>query len=1048
LRESDDAAAIDGERKTVTALFADIKGSTALEEDLDPEEARHIIDPALQLMMHAVHRYDGYVVQSTGDGIFALFGAPVAREDHPQRALYAALRMQEELKRYSTRLREAGNAPIEVRVRVNSGEVVVRSIKTGETHTEYTPIGHTTNLASRMQVLAPAGSIAVSENTQKLVEGYFALKALGPTRVKGVTEPVNVYEVTGLGPLRTRLQRSEGRGLTKFVGRQRELEAMRGALEQAKSGHGQIVAAMAEAGVGKSRLLFEFKAVSQSGWMVLETFSVSHGKVSAYFPVIDLLYGYFKITSGDDARNRRERVNGKVLTLDRSLEDTIPYLFALLGIVEDRDPLAQMDAQVKKRRTLDAIKRVLLRESLNQPLMVIFEDLHWIDEETQAFLNLLADSIGTARLLLLVNYRPEYTHSWGSKTYYTQLRLDPLGKESADEMLTALLGADTSLAPLKRLVAEKTDGNPFFMEEIVQALFEEGALARNGAVKLTRALGELRVPTTVQAVLASRIDRLPAAEKELLQTLAVLGKKFALGLVKAVSGKSEDELQFMLSDLQLAEFIYEQPAAGDVEYTFKHALTQEVAYNSMLVERRKALHERVGAAIAELYAEQPEPHYDDLAHHYGRSGDTRRAVQYLLKAGNAALERGGYTQSLERLSTGLELVRTLPNGPDTANLELDLQRSVITPLKAVTGQAAEEIGGVLERARELCLRLGRIDVRATLLDELTNYHVFRGSTRRARELADEFLSFALQTNEPRLLSWAHFRMAFTCFYLGEFSSSIDHAEKAREVVALRPEAWARSIHLGTLWQSGRSLWFLGFHERALARCRDSFTAAQRDFNPFSLAVTTGALAEVHGYGGELRAMKEQLEAHLATNDRYGLAPVIPGREKILDGWCRVAQGEAESGIAMIRQGIELNSTNHYRVNSAFYASLLAKASALTGRTPEGLQILDQALSQGEQSGERFYEAELFRLKGEFLNSSNADLRSVETCFRKAIEVARAQCAKSFELRATASLARLLAKQGKRDEARAMLAEIYGWFTEGFDTADLKDAKALLDELGA
>jgi tetratricopeptide (TPR) repeat protein len=467
----------------------------------------------------------------------------------------------------------------------------------------------------------------------------------------------------------------------------------------------------------------------------------------------------------------------------------------------------------------------------------------------------------------------------------------------------------------------------------------------------------------------------------------------------------------------------------------------------MLIERRKALHEHAGAAIAELYAERPEPHYDDLAHHYGRSGDTGKAVQYLLKAGNAALERGGYTQSLERLSTGLELVRTLPNGPDTANLELDLQRSVITPLKAVRGQAAEEIGGVLERARELCLRLGRIDVRATLLDELTNYHVFRGSTRRARELADEFLSFARQTNEPPLLSWAHFRMAFTCFYLGEFSSSIDHAEKAREVVALRPEAWARSIHLGTLWQSGRSLWFLGFHERALARCRDSFTAAQRDFNPFSLAVTTGALAEVHGYGGELRAMKEQLEAHLAANDQYGLAAVIPGREKILDGWCRVAQGEAESGIAMIHQGIELNSTNHYRVNSAFYASLLAKASALTGRTPEGLQILDQALSQVEQSGERFYEAELFRLKGEFLNSSNADPCSVETCFRRAIKVAQAQCAKALELRATTSLARLLRDADRRDEARTMLAEIYNWFTEGFDTADLKDAKALLDELG-
>ena len=325
----------DGERKTVTALFADIKGSTELEQDLDPEEARAIVDPALKLMIDAAHRYDGYIVQSTGDGIFALFGAPVAHEDHPQRALYAALRMQEELKRYSARLREAGNLPIEARVGVNTGEVVVRSISTGGGHTEYTPIGHTTNLASRMQALAPTGSIAISEQTRKLVEGYFALKPLGPTRVKGVTEPVNVYEVTGLGPLRTRLQRSAGRGLSKFVGRDREMEAMRNASELARAGRGQIVAAMAEAGTGKSRLFFEFKAISQSGWMVLETFSVSHGKASAFLPVIDLLHGYFKIAGSDDERMRREKVNGKVLTLDRSLEDTIPYLFALLGISED-----------------------------------------------------------------------------------------------------------------------------------------------------------------------------------------------------------------------------------------------------------------------------------------------------------------------------------------------------------------------------------------------------------------------------------------------------------------------------------------------------------------------------------------------------------------------------------------------------------------------------------------------------------------------------------------------------------------------------------------
>jgi class 3 adenylate cyclase/ribosomal protein L40E len=397
--------AIEGERKTVTALFADIKGSTELEQDLDPEEARAIVDPALKLMIDAVRRYDGYVVQSTGDGIFALFGAPVAHEDHPQRASYAALRMQEELRRYSGKLRENGNLPIEVRVGLNTGEVVVRSITTGAGQTEYTPIGHTTNLASRMQALALTGSIAISEQTRKLVEGYFALKPLGPTKVKGVSEPINVYEVTGLGPLRTRLQRSAGRGLTKFVGREREMEALRHAAELAQQGHGQIVAAVAEAGSGKSRLFFEFKAKNQSGWSVLETFSVSHGKAAAYFPVIDLLHNYFKITDDDDQRARRAKITGNVLTLDRALEDTLPYIFALLGVSEADNPLEAMNAQIRRRRTLDAIKRLLLRESLNQPLMVIFEDLHWIDEETQAFLNLLAESIGTAKILLLVNYR-------------------------------------------------------------------------------------------------------------------------------------------------------------------------------------------------------------------------------------------------------------------------------------------------------------------------------------------------------------------------------------------------------------------------------------------------------------------------------------------------------------------------------------------------------------------------------------------------------------------------------------------------------------------
>jgi class 3 adenylate cyclase len=465
LAEQTPAEMIEGERKTVTALFADIKGSMELMEALDPEEARAIVDPALKLMIDAVQRYDGYIVQSTGDGIFALFGAPVANEDHPQRALYSALRMHEAMRHYGERLRADNGVNLQLRIGVNLGEVVVRTIQTGTEHAEYSPIGHSTSLAARLQTLATPGSTVISGNMQALVEGYFQLKELGPTRIKGVSEPVELFEVMGLGSLRTRLQRAAGRGFTKFVGREREMEALRHAAGMAREGHGQIVAVIAEPGVGKSRLYYEFKARSQSGWMVLEALSISHGKASAYLPVIELLHGYFGIDPKDDSRKRREKVNGRIVTLDPALEDTRPYLFALLGLVEGEDPLAQMDSEVKKRRTIDVVKRILLRESLNQPLIVIFEDLHWIDEQTQELLNLLTDAIGTARILLLVNYRPEYHHLWANKTYYTQLTLEPLGLESAQEMLDELLGLSQALSALKSLIIERTEGNPFFMEQ-------------------------------------------------------------------------------------------------------------------------------------------------------------------------------------------------------------------------------------------------------------------------------------------------------------------------------------------------------------------------------------------------------------------------------------------------------------------------------------------------------------------------------------------------------------------------------------------------------
>ncbi len=841
--QPDASTPLDGERKTVTALFADIKGSTELMEELDPEEARAIIDPALKLMIEAVRRYDGYVVQSTGDGIFALFGAPLAHEDHPQRALYAALRMQEDLKRYSARLREAGNLPIEGRVGVNTGEVVVRSITTGEGQTEYTPIGHTTNLASRMQALAPTGSIAVSEQTRKFVEGYFQLKPLGPTKVKGVSEPVNVHEVTGLGPLRTRLQRAVGRGLTKFVGREREMETLRHAAELAKSGHGQIVAAMAEPGVGKSRLYYEFKATSQFGWMVLETFSISHGKASAYLPVIDLLRNYFRIAGEDDERTRREKVAGKITILDRSLDDTLPYLFSLLGIVEGDDPLAQMDGQIKKRRTLEAIKRILLRESLNQPLMVIFEDLHWIDEATQELLNLLADSIGTAKFLLLVNYRPEYSHKWNSKTYYTQLRLDPLGKESADEMLSALLGASPApatqsagasrerpagdlqvagrvrvqdeLAGLKRMIIDRTEGNPFFMEEIVQSLFEDGVLHRNGAIRLARSMNAVKVPATVQGVLAARTDRLPAEEKELLQTLAVRGREFPLGLVRRVTLKPDDELERRRSRLQAGEFIYEQAAAGDVEYTFKHALTQEVAYNALLIERRKLLHERAGAALESLHTERLDDHFEELAHHYSSSDNIPKAVEYLRLASEQALKRSHHSEAITRAAAGLHLLGSLPEGGHRWEAELSLQLTLGYASMPALGYAAPEVGNAFDRAATLSRQVGTGKQTFAVIGGLWAFYLVRADQRRSHEFASELLEIALKEGSDVFAIDAHFALGVNLFWEGKFAESLKHLERG---FVSRPDLSLVNI-VGadtpafSLGYAACCLWHLGFPKR-------------------------------------------------------------------------------------------------------------------------------------------------------------------------------------------------------------------------------------------
>jgi class 3 adenylate cyclase/tetratricopeptide (TPR) repeat protein/ribosomal protein L40E len=1040
------AEGLEGERKTVTALFADIKGSTELMRDLDPEEARAIVDPVLDLMMEAVHRYGGYVAQSTGDGIFALFGAPVAYEDHPQRALHAALAMQEELRRYADRLRAEGKIPVEARVGVNTGVVVVRTIETGG-HTEYTPVGHVTNLAARMQTAAPPGSIAASETTQRLCEGYFEFRALGPTAVKGLNAPVQVYEVTGLGPLRSHFQLSARRGLTKFVGREREIAAMKRALELARSGHAQIVAAVGEAGAGKSRLMYEFKATIPDGCKVLEAYSVSHGKASAWLPVLELLKSYFEIADDDDDGRRSEKVEAKARGLDPALAETLPYILSLLGIAGAGASLAMMDAQIRRRRTLEAIKRIIIRESLSQPLVVIFEDLHWIDAETQKLLDLLVDSVASARILMLVNYRPEYHHAWGNRACYTQLRLDPLGGQSADEMLHALLGGDPSLQSLKRLIIDKTQGNPFFIEEMVRALVEQGVLVRNGATRLTKPVTEIHIPPTVHGILASRIDALPASEKGLLQTLAVIGKDFPLNLVKRMSASPDDRLEPMLKGLQAGEFIYEQPALGETEYTFKHALTQEVAYNSVLVERRRLLHERTGEAIEALFKDRIDDHLAELAHHYSRTANTRKAVEYLFRAGRQAAARSAYSEAVTRLSSALEFLKRLPNDDERARQELSVQSVLGLSLAIAKGFAAAELEPVYARARELCAKVRDPALTFRPLYGQWTFRHWQLELRRALELADELLVTAEDAEEPAMLLCSNLARGATLIALGELVSGNEHLEKALAAFDLRQplstELEAQRLFSFSCLYFG--LYGLGYPNRAWARSREMLEVAQRSSAPYILAYASCDAAAHHLARGDSTAAQACAEKGMALAEEIGIVS-LSASASARHGASLIAQGRHEEGIAEMRRGISaIRATGGTAF--AWYLCLLASGLGKVGRPEKGLQVLEEGFASVAKTGRGIDSPYLHHVKGELLLVQNpSDVAEAEQCFRTAIEIARGQSARSPELRASTSLARLLAKQGQRGEARAMLAKIYNWFTEGVGTRDLKDAKALLDEL--
>jgi class 3 adenylate cyclase/predicted ATPase len=1043
---------LEGERKQVTVLFADLKSSMELLADRDPEEARQLLDPVLDRMIAAVHRYEGTVNQVMGDGIMALFGAPIAHEDHAVRACFAALAMQTAIRSYAEEVRRGHGIAVQIRVGLNSGEVVVRAIG-NDLHMDYSAIGQTTHLAARMEQLATPGSILLTAETLRLVEGLVQVTVLGPVPVKGLAAPVEVFELIGAESTRRRSQGAAARGLTRFVGRQHELETLRQALEQAEAGHGQVVAVIGEPGVGKTRLFYEFtRSPRTHGWLLLESNAVSYGKATPYLPMRDLLKAYFQIDERDEGRKIREKVTGKLVTLDTALGTTLPAFLELLDVPAEDPHWKALDPPQRRQRTLQAVKHLLPRESQVQPVLLVFESLHWIDAETQALLDSLVESLPTARLLLLVNYRPEYQHSWGNRTYYTQLRLDPLPRDSAQELLDALLGDDIELAPLKQRLIDRTEGNPFFLEESVQTLFEtEALIGERGAYRLGKALPTIQVPATVQAVLAARIDRLMPEDKRLLQAAAVIGTDVPYTLLHSLAAVPEEDLRHGLSRLQGAEFLYEMRLFPDLAYTFKHALTYEVAYNSLLIERRQGLHERVAQAIEALFHDRIEEHYSELAHHYSCSGNTAKAVAYCQRAGQQAVRRSAFAEAITILTTGLEVLKALPYTPERTRQELDLQTSLGPALMATQGITSPEVEQTYTRARELCRQVGETPQLFPVLGGLRAFYEVRGELQIALELGEQLLSLAQHAHDPAHLLEAHMGLGSTLFWLGEMIPARAQLEQGITLDDAQPRRAAvlsnQSDDPGVTCRryAAWTLWWLGYPDQALQQSLEARTLAQELSHPYSMASALYNAAVLHCLRREAQIAQRQAEAVVELSREQGFAQRL-ATGTILRGWALAEQGQRDEGMAQMRQGLDAYRATGAELLRPLVLALLAEGHQVGGQAKEGLMALDEALAMVHKTGALFYEAELYRLRGELLLKQTAVRSDAEACFRQALDIARRRGANALELRAAMSLSRLWQQQGKRDAARELLAPIYGWFTEGFDTVDLQEAKALLGEL--
>jgi class 3 adenylate cyclase/tetratricopeptide (TPR) repeat protein len=1044
--------ALEGERKQITVLFADLKGSMELLADRDPEEARRILDPVLEVMMEAVHEYEGTVNQVMGDGIMALFGAPIAHEDHAVRACLAALRMQESVTRYAAGARRSRDVAVQIRVGLNSGEVVVGAIG-GDLRMDYTAVGQTTHLAARMEQLAPPGDIWMTGNTRRLAEGHVEATPLGLVSIKGMSTPVEVHELTSSSVLRSRLRAVAARGLSRFVGRDTELEALRRAQNRAGAGHGEVVAVVGEPGVGKSRFIWEFLHSQQvEGWKVIQAGGVSYAKTTAYLPVIELLRSYAGIEPRDSLDTIRAKTTAKMRALDPELEPTLPGLLSLLDAPIEDPSWDTLDPSKRRERTIEDVRRVLTRQSQVEPLLLVLEDLHWVDGATQAVIDRLVDGLPAARLLLLLSYRPEYRHAWSTTPHYTDIRIEPFTPDQAMDFLDAVLGRGAELQALKRLLVDRTGGNPFFLEENVHALLETGVLiAEQGGYRLAKSPASVQVPPTVQAVIAARIDRLVPSVKSLLQTAAVVGLNVPLVLLHRIAAEPEDVVLERLAHLQSAELLYATRTVPDAEYEFKHALTHDVAYGTLLQDRRRSLHARIVEAIEDLHRDRLAEQAERLAHHAVMGEVWDKAVGYLQQAGRRAIERSANVEAIRHLSKGLEILEALPPSPIRDQEELDFQLGLGSALIATKGWAAPDVERTYVRARELCQVAGQTAQLFPVMWGLCTFFLLRAQPHVAVDVARRFAELAKRAEDdgPRVV--APFLLGNTKFWLGEFVATRRHLEDALH--AYDPSRhgslaylYGQDIRVTALCYMAWVLWPLGYPDQALAASESALRLARETSHAHSIAYAEGVQLWIYQHRGDVDSIRERADDVIAFAAAQGFV-LWTAVARLLRGWAAAGREHGRGALLEMREALSDFRTAGAELPCVALNAMFVDAHLRTGRPADGLAIATEWLAFAQSVGDRAWEAELYRLKGECLLASEAGHEGeAEECFRQAVAVARAQDAKSWELKAVTSLARMRRQQHNGHEAGRLLHEIYDWFTEGFDTNDLGEAKALLDEL--